>query len=118
MGMRFSFSNKTLDYFETVPCHGEFYRYVQWHNNAYIVAQNMQVPVHVVHYRDFYDDYDKALDGILSFLKLEKVAETKSNMQLMKKFYYSKNEEGRIKEFVQKLADPEIWPNLERYFQE
>jgi len=74
--------------------------------------------VHAVHYREFFDDYDKALDGIISFLQLERIVETKSNVQLIKKFYYSGNEEERIKEFVQGLSDPGSWFHLKRYFRE
>jgi len=108
---------KTIESFESVPCHGEFYRYIKWHNNAFAVASKLTVPTFILHYRDFFDNFDVALNALLEFLELKPVAEKKKvSLQLVKKFYYSPAEEKNIAEFIHNIARPEIWQNLKRYF--
>ena len=35
-----------------VPCHADFYRYLQWHNLAIEVAEKLKVESHVINYEE------------------------------------------------------------------
>mmetsp|Transcript_44906 Transcript_44906/g.54398 ORF Transcript_44906/g.54398 Transcript_44906/m.54398 type:complete len:363 (-) Transcript_44906:103-1191(-) len=56
-----------------VPCRQEFFRYIQWHNYAHDVTRidMMDIPVAVVHTQDLQDDFQKHMDSLLWYFRLE-----------------------------------------------
>lgn len=58
-----------------IPCNSDFYRYIQWHNNAYEVTQKMNLPTLILHYEDYQKDYNDIHTKLSHFLKLSTVFE-------------------------------------------
>jgi len=110
------FDATVLEAFKGVPCHGEFFRYAQWHNNAFITAHFLGIPTHVVHYRDFHDDAKFTLHGILQFLEQPKKNSRVPPFSLKTyKSFYSPDDKMRISSLIKILAIPETWEHLKRY---
>lgn len=56
--------------FAGVPCHAEFYRYVEWHNNAFIVTPD-NIPSMIFYYEDYSTRFDDLTEDLLEFIELE-----------------------------------------------
>ena len=54
-----------------VPCHSEFFRYIQWHNLAFSTLKGMNIPTLFVTYEDYGKNFDVNLFSILNFLELK-----------------------------------------------
>eukprot|EP00586_Coscinodiscus_wailesii_P000187 CAMPEP_0172481448 /NCGR_PEP_ID=MMETSP1066-20121228/7287_1 /TAXON_ID=671091 /ORGANISM="Coscinodiscus wailesii, Strain CCMP2513" /LENGTH=349 /DNA_ID=CAMNT_0013243723 /DNA_START=231 /DNA_END=1277 /DNA_ORIENTATION=+ len=51
-----------------IPCFTEFFKWAQWHNNAFDGYDGMKAKVHVVHHTDYRDRLDEVVQGLLQFL--------------------------------------------------
>ena len=106
--------NLTLD----IPCHVDLFRYIQWHNLAFIATeQSLQVPTLVVHYEDYASDFEGALESILKFLELHNVGQY-ANFQKGKSYrdYFTEEQVARVRSAIMMLSLPITWRYLERYF--
>jgi hypothetical protein len=100
-----------------IPCHAEFFRYVQWHNLAFSVTQDMGIPSHVLHYKDYRDDHDGAVDGLLQFLELEKVG-VGPEFSIGKEYsmdHYSASQRNAIAAFLKEMSSAQTWQHLKQY---
>lgn len=102
-----------------VPCHAEWFRYVQWHNRAWQVTQNLSLPVHYLYYDDYAGpNYTKALTDLLEFLELPR--QTEQSLRFLPSHTYrtlfSEDHAKAAMEMVQQLAEPAVWKLLAKYF--
>ena len=111
-----------------VPCHGEFYKWTQWHNLAHESIELMrdggpergsrrEIPVLKVFYENYNTDFDSTAHSILDFLELEQVnpfREFKSRSDY--DGYFSKKELVSIKGLVKSIASDVIWEDVKHYF--
>jgi hypothetical protein len=51
----------------------QFYRYVQWHNLAFSMSREMNLPTMMLHYDEYTTDYEGTRDRVLDFLELPHV---------------------------------------------
>jgi hypothetical protein len=108
-----------VDLFGDLPCHIEWLRYTLWHNHAYQVTTDLQLPVHYLYYEDYTSNYNKTVADLLDFLQEEVRAAPVE--YIPGKTYYDLYEEGhaqRAAELVEAIATPEVWELLKRYFTE
>jgi len=110
------FDEAMVKAFEGVPCHGEFFRWVQWHNNAFELIRRLNIDDHVVHYMDYDTDFDKTVRGILKFVDLDWVGDAPPfKMLAYDDRYYSQEERERIIEFMKFVASERTWQEMSRY---
>ncbi|KAL7575230.1 hypothetical protein ACA910_018713 [Epithemia clementina (nom. ined.)] len=63
-----------VDRYQAVPCHVEWFRYIQWHNMAYwMTTQQLQIPVHYLYYEQLgaagrANNSTQTLEQVLAFL--------------------------------------------------
>jgi hypothetical protein len=114
-----------LDYafVRTVPCHGEFFKYTQWHNLVHegldliSTSNNDPVPILTVYYEAYNQDFNSTVDQVLEFLELKKVG-------VLREFtsrsdyggYFSKDQLNRIQLFMQRVASDKTWDEIKHYF--
>eukprot|EP00978_Attheya_sp_CCMP212_P009115 scaffold21463_cov52-Attheya_sp.AAC.4 len=105
-----------LQAFVDVPCHGEFYRYMQWHNLAFDVTRRMEIPTLTIHYEHYADKFDKQLSDMLSFLQLPSVAGA-YEFQSGKNYdsYYSDNDRTAAWKLMKLLVTSEAWDAIKEY---
>ena len=103
---------------ESVPCHIDLFRYVQWHNLAFITTyNNLNLPTHVLHYEDFSSDLDGTLQELLKFLELPNTG-PRMSFEAGRSYreYFSDEQVDRMRNATMMLASPLTWHHLERYF--
>jgi hypothetical protein len=111
------FSDEVKAAFRDVPCFAEWFRYVQWHNNAIKLTQIMQLPVHIVRYEKYTTDFEKTANDLLDFLELPAVGPPASF--LPGKTYgdfFSREEAQAAKRLVQLVATTDCWDLISNYF--
>jgi hypothetical protein len=111
------FSTEVLASFRDLPCHADWYRYVQWHNHAHELAKRRQLPVLDLFYEDYTLAYESTVHKLMEFLQ---IAPRKPPLDFfVGKSYevFFDQEHARIAaRFVREFSSPEVWTRLERYF--
>jgi len=107
--------NELMEAFKNVPCHGEFFRYMQWHNNALNITYMMGLPTHLVYYEDFQHYSRETMADLTNFLELSNIREVP--VFKMEKYdgYYSNEEETQIMFFLKYLSTDIAWQVLNPY---
>ena len=102
---------------QNLPCISEWFRYVQWHNNAVAMLDSHEYPVLTMFYEDYSLDYQGTIDTLFNFLELEQV---NPPLQFIgnKTYhsYFDAESNQRAASFVRQVATPECWTILQRYF--
>lgn len=102
-----------------VPCHGELVRYTWWHNYAIELTRRMHIPVHVLFYEDYTDDWENTVDQLLQFISVSPASDAEPLEFIAGKHYGEYFDEGDVvmaKLLVKTLASPETWDLLKHYF--
>jgi hypothetical protein len=103
--------------FQSLPCRAEWFRYVQWHNSALEMTKRKRLPVHVLYYEDYSNDYAATVQQLFDFLELPTVKEP---LQFIpgKTYtdFYDHEEALLAARLVRELATPDVWILLRRYF--
>ena len=101
-----------------VPCHMDLFRYIQWHNLAFIVTDDyLNLPTHIVHYEDYSSNMEGTLQLLLDFLELPNTgAEYPFQSGKSYRDYFTEDQIARMRTATMMLASPLTWYHLERYF--
>ena len=100
-----------------VPCRGEVYRYVQWHNLANAVVTHNHKPTIIIHYEDYDKKWNETATAILDFLHLTYQGTTKSfSAKLDYDSYFSRSQQQKAMLLMKRLATDPVWQEIERYF--
>jgi hypothetical protein len=109
---------QVLELIEDIPCHLDLFRYVQWHNLAFVATDDsLQVPTLVINYEDYSSDFEGTLRSMLDFLELpnsgnyEPFVRGKSYRD-----YFTDDQIDRMRQATMMLSLPITWHHLERYF--
>jgi Sulfotransferase domain len=100
----------------SVPCGPDFFRYVQWHNNAVVLMQKMGVPMHRIYYEDYTAQFNKTTQDLLDFLELRAV-NPPVPFKTGKTYDHLMDIRDRRKawDLIQRFATPELREVLSRY---
>lgn len=105
----------------TAPCHGEFYKWTQWHN---LVHESLdliphQVPILTIYYEDYTTHFNQTALTILNFLELELVSELREfSARSDYDGYFTPEEKADIKSLIQSVASERTWGEIKHYFEE
>lgn len=102
---------------DKVPCRTEFFRYIQWHNNAFTTIHNMGISSLTVHYGDYETHFNQTIDRILHFLELPREGDRIVNFVPGKKYsdYYTEEQKESIYKFLEEFSSRETWDQLKVY---
>lgn len=116
----------TIPHLKKIPCHAEFFRYVQWHNLAFdVVETELKIPLHILYYEDYYnnDSFDKAVSGLFSFLRLPVIGKApeffrKPVVDDIYEYsdYYTAKERKRATSMMKLLASDRTWTILAKRY--
>jgi hypothetical protein len=102
------------------PCHGEFYKFAQWHNLVHegLALIPHEVPVLTVYYEEYATHFNSTTNLILDFLELEHVGESREFAARSDyDGYFSKKQEANIKALLKRVAHTETWEQIKQYFE-
>jgi hypothetical protein len=57
--------------YKDVPCHAEWFRYIQWHNLADTVLRDLDIPVHYLWYHNYTSGFNETVQDLFDFLSLD-----------------------------------------------
>jgi len=99
-----------------VRCHGEFTRYIRWHNNGFELHKGMNVPVFVLYYEDYANDTEGTLNDLFDFLGLTKIEAKLIPFSFSShKEFYSQFDISKIANYIEYMATETSLKYIERY---
>mmetsp|Transcript_31053 Transcript_31053/g.68167 ORF Transcript_31053/g.68167 Transcript_31053/m.68167 type:complete len:489 (+) Transcript_31053:176-1642(+) len=109
-------SEEVLELFKQIPCHGDFFRYIQWHNLAVATTAKLDLPTYVLHYENYATEFEQTKDELMNFLELDIVGEVPEFIPGKSyRNYFTKEQRVASLKLMKKLANPETWRLLDRY---
>ena len=103
---------------EDVPCHMDLFRYIQWHDLAFLVTDNfLTIPTHIVYYEDYSTNFEGTLQALLDFLELPNTG-AYAPFETGKSYrdYFTMDQMVRMRTAAMMLASPSTWNAVKRYF--
>ena len=96
--------------------HGDFFRYIQWHNFAVATTAKLDLPTFILHYENYASDFDQTKNQLMDFLELDIVGEVPEFIPGKSyRNYFTKEQREAALELMRKLSNPETWQLLDRY---
>lgn len=107
---------------EGVQCHGEIYKIVNWHNQAFRVAEGMNIEPKFLYFEDYYEDLNGTVKDLFNYVGL-KPYKKKYHIPFdvnyhdygKEMLYYTQEQEIATKKFIQVLASPKSLVMYQRY---
>jgi hypothetical protein len=105
------------DALSEIPCRAEWFRYVQWHNMAFTVTADLDLPELIFHYESYTTNFAETIDRLLAFLELDAIG-VPEPFTPGKTYgeYYSAEEKRAIEAFVKEYSNKKSWTYFEHYF--
>lgn len=102
---------------EKVPCHAEIFKWVEWHNMAFIVTRELGLETFVLHYEDYSTRFESVTTELLAFLEM-KATQDPPIFHAFKEYkeYFTDEERETTALAVQLMALRETWAHVSRYF--
>jgi hypothetical protein len=105
-----------MDAMKGVPCMSEFYRYIQWHNLAFSLTSDLQIPCMLLHYEDYSTRFEDVTNEFTDFLGLEQVGKAPEFINDKTYLdYYTEQDKRNIARFIQEYATKPTWQNVQHY---
>jgi hypothetical protein len=102
---------------KNVPCHSDFFRYIQWHNLAFETTARQNLSSMIIHYERYTDNFNKTKDDLLQFLEQREVNKPPTFITgKTYRNYYTDKENAAVKLMFSKLANNDTWDQTKQYF--
>ena len=109
------------DVFEVVkdiPCHADFFRFVQWHNLAFTTTWDLGIPTMIVHYENYTSNFNQTKDMLLEFLDQDNNNEPPEFITgKTYREYFTEEEVVAVSELFSTLALDKTWNHTKHYFE-
>jgi len=100
-----------------IPCRDDFFRFVQWHNLAFVTTRSLQIPTLVVHYENYDTRYNETAKEMFEFLHLEPKGELIDFIKGKEYVeYFTLAERAKVKKAMKMLALSSTWDQIAHYF--
>jgi Sulfotransferase domain len=111
-------SDNLLEIMGAVPCHEDFFRYVEWHNLAFVTARDLELDTYVLHYDSYRTRYNETVNELLDFLKLtaHKNGQWVPFIEGVYSNYFTYNEKRAVAEAFEIMSLSETWNHVRPYF--
>ena len=99
------------------PCHGEVFKYIQWHNLAFAVTEKYAIETKVLWYEDFENSFEETIESLLKLLEFPRLGyprEFAARHDYSE--YYSHIDKRRIRLLVEVIATKKTWSHIQHYF--
>ncbi|KAL7542363.1 hypothetical protein ACHAXR_012098 [Thalassiosira sp. AJA248-18] len=106
-----------FDVMTNVPCHADFFRYIQWHNLAFTTTTDIRIPTMIIHYENYTDNFNQTKDMLLEFLGQSAISEPPP-FETGKTYreYFTDEEVQAVSTMFSKLGMDETWDRTKHYF--
>jgi len=102
---------------KNVPCHADFFRYIQWHNLAFATTWDLGIPTMVINYENYTNNFDETKERLLNFLDQEARYEPPP-FEDGKTYreYFNEDEIRAVSAMFSQLAIGKTWDHTKHYF--
>lgn len=106
-----------LDDVKDIPCHADFFRWIQWHNHALTTTWDMALPTLVMYYENYTTAFEETKNTLLDFLEQKQVHEPPPFVTgKTYRDYFTEDEVKAIVVMLRKLAMEGVWNLISHYF--
>jgi hypothetical protein len=100
-----------------VPCRGDFFRFAQWHNLAFVTTQSLGIPTLVVHYETYETNYNETATKMVEFLHLPLRGELIDFFKGKEYIdYFSPAEQQNVSKAMKIMSLSSTWDQISHYF--
>jgi len=109
-----------------VPCRGDFFRYVQWHNLLHQALDYVphKMPVLTLYYEDYQAaTFNHTAFSVLEFLGVEparnrhgRISWAEFHSRLDYDGFFSTEQQNAVELFAKTLSSHQVWGEIEHYF--
>ena len=104
------FYTDVFDEIKDIPCHADFFRWIQWHNLAFTTTWDLNIPTMILHYENYTSNFDEFLDQ--DGVNEPPLFETGKTYRE----YYTNGEIKSVESMFRKLALNKTWYHTKHYF--
>jgi Sulfotransferase domain len=107
-----------LEIMKIVPCHADFFRYIEWHNLAFVTTRDLELNTYVLHYDWYTTRFNETAKELLEFLELpiHKDGELTPFIEGKVYPYYTNEEKRAVAKAFEIMSSPETWSHVRHYF--
>ena len=103
-----------------VPCHMDFLRYINWHNQASEILEQSRLPTMTLHYERYGTEWNKTVGEILDFLEQPLQPRYKLYEDFLGgkvyRSYFKTSEVKALSAVFRKLTTEKTWSKVSHYF--
>jgi hypothetical protein len=109
-----------LEIMQVVPCHADFFRFIEWHNLAFVTTRDLELNTYVLHYDWYTTRFNETARELLDFLKLPIHSNGELTPFIEGKVYpyYTNKEKRAVAKAFEIMSSPETWKHVQHYFDE
>jgi len=101
-----------------IPCRDDFFRYVIWHNLAFMATDGkLRIPSMILYYEDYSERFNETVKDLLDFLDLKQVTEPYPfHGGHTYDDYFTEQERESAKQAVKIISSKTTWHHVRHYF--
>ncbi len=124
LGYRFYKEEKAVRFYrdlfhdvKNIPCHADFFRYIQCHNLAFTTTWGFGLPTMILHYENYTNNFNQTKNKLLDFLHQDGIHEP-PHFETGKTYreYFTQEEIQAVSAMFSKLALDKTWYHTKHYF--
>lgn len=107
-----------LEIMQVVPCHADFFRYIEWHNLAFVTTRDLELDTYVLQYDWYTTRFNETATELLEFLHLPIHEKGELTPFVPGKVYpyFTNNEKRAVQKAFEIMASPVTWKRVKHYF--
>lgn len=107
-----------IEIMKVVPCHADFFRFIEWHNLAFVTTRDLELNTYVLHYDWYMTRFNETAKELLEFLELpiHKNGELTPFIDGKIYPYYTNEEKRAVAKAFEIMSSPETWSHVKHYF--
>lgn len=107
-----------LEIMQQVPCHADFFRYIEWHNLAFVTTRDLELETYVLQYDWFSTRFNETAVELLDFLNLPIHVKGELTPFVPGKVYpyFTDKEKRAVQKAFEIMASPISWKYVQNYF--
>ena len=111
------FYRNVFDDVKNIPCHTDFFRYIQWHNLVFTTTWDLRLPAMILHYENYTDNFNETKDILLEFLDHDGINDPPLFVtDKTYREYYTVDEVEAVSNMFSNLALDKTWDHTKHYF--
>jgi hypothetical protein len=111
------FDEEWLEKTKNVPCRADFFRWIEWHNQAFHLTKDMQLETLMLDYGSYSTAMNETCNRLLDFLHLDHQDDPQPfHDGKFYRNYFTSDERKYMGEVLQQMSSRATWEYVSKYF--